>query len=127
MAVLLGVFAVTALAIAGLGVFAAVSYAVSQRTRELAIRTALGATRGRLAAAVLRHGLASVAVGLVAGFAGALLATRLIANLVYGARVVDVATFAAVALLLLAVAAAACWLPARRASAVDPMAAIRGD
>jgi predicted permease len=125
--VLFGVFAVTALAIAGLGVFAAVSYAVSQRTRELAIRTALGATRGRLVAAVLRHGLAFVAGGLVAGFAGALLATRLIANLVYGARVVDVATFAAVALLLLAVAAAACWLPARRASAVDPMAAIRGD
>jgi ABC-type antimicrobial peptide transport system permease subunit len=100
---------------------------VSQRTRELAIRIALGATRTELTALVLRYGLRFVCAGIAAGIAGAAAATRLIANFVYGVRILDLPTVATVTILLTAVTIAACLFPARRALAGEPLAAIRGE
>jgi ABC-type antimicrobial peptide transport system permease subunit len=125
--VLFAVFSGTALLIAALGVAAAVAYGLAQRAREIGIRVALGASRARVIALVVRQGMTPVLVGLGVGLAGAALATRLLGVLVHGVRASDPLTFAAVTLVLAVVGAAACWAPARHAVKDDPLAAIRAE
>jgi putative ABC transport system permease protein len=119
------VFAITALALASLGIFGVVSYTTAQRRGELGIRLALGATSSDLRSMVVRQGLAPVAAGLALGIAGALALGRALAGLLYGVKPSDPLTLAAVALVLFAVAAVACYLPALRVSRADPLTALR--
>jgi putative ABC transport system permease protein len=124
-AVLLGAFAAAALLIAAIGIYGVLAYTVTQRTREIGLRMALGATPRDVMRLVVGQGLAVVLVGLGLGLAGGLALGRAVSSLVYGITVSDPATYAAVAMLLGAVALAACALPARRAARVDPMVALR--
>jgi len=100
---------------------------VSQRTHELGVRVALGATGDRITRMVINEGLRLTAIGAVLGILGSLAAGRLIKTLLFGVNALDPATLAGVIAVLGAVAAAASWLPARRAARVDPLTAIRGD
>ncbi len=125
--VLLSTAAGVALLLGIIGVYAVISYAVSQRTRELALRTALGAQAGQLTGMVLRQGLTLAGLGVAAGLGLALGLTRLLTGLLYGVSPVDPLTFLAVAAGLTAVALAATWLPARRAARVDPTTALRSE
>jgi predicted permease len=118
-------FAMTALALASLGVYGVISFAVARRTPEIGIRIALGARAPRLAAMVLRQGMTPVLIGFGAGLACALLVGRFIAGQLYGVAARDPFTISAVAAILLGAAAAACWIPARRAMRVDPQTALR--
>jgi predicted permease len=120
-------FAISALLLAALGVYGVVSQTVTQRTGEIGIRMALGATRAEVGALVGRQGLAPVLAGLAAGLAAALFATRLVAGLLFGVRAVDPLIFAGAALVLLASAALACFIPALRATRVDPLIALRDE
>jgi predicted permease len=120
-----GLFALTAMLLAGLGIYGVISYIVGERTHEIGIRLALGADRGRILRMVLRQGLALAASGAAAGLVGALVVSRLMVGLLYGVRPHDPAVFLVVPLLLFAVAALARYLPARRATRVDPMLALR--
>ena len=120
-----GFFSVFALALACLGLFGVLSFAVVQRTREIGVRVALGAQRRDVLSLVIGKGLKLVLVGSLIGLAGALATTRLVSNLLYGVTPTDPVTFAGVMSLLVAVAALASWLPARRATKVDPMEALR--
>lgn len=122
---LFGVFAAIALALAMAGIYGVVSYAVTQRTREIGIRMALGADAARVLAAVLGEGMALAAAGVGIGLIGALGATRLIGSLLVGVSPHDPWAFAAVSIGLAVVALAANWIPARRAARVDPMEALR--
>jgi ABC-type antimicrobial peptide transport system permease subunit len=121
----LGVFAAIALALAAVGIYGVVAYIVSQRTQEIGIRLALGAGRSQMLGMVLRQALALAAIGIVAGLIGAFALTRLIQSLLYGVRPHDPITFVAVAAALVLVAFAASFLPARRATKVSPMIALR--
>ncbi|HEX3554071.1 MAG TPA: ABC transporter permease [Thermoanaerobaculia bacterium] len=125
--VLLGAFAALALALAAVGIYGITSYSVAQRTREMGLRMALGAQASTVLWMVLKEAGALAAVGLAAGLALALGATRVMASLLFGVPATDPATFAAVALALGAVALAAAWLPGRRATRVDPMVALRAE
>jgi len=120
-------FACLALLLSAIGIYGVTSYSVARRTHEIGIRLALGARPGHILGAVLREGMALAAAGIAAGVAGALLLTRLLGGLLYGVSAADPATFIAVALLLAAVAAAACYLPARRVLAVEPSEALRSE
>ncbi len=124
---LLGSFGLLALLLAAIGIFGVMSYAVAQRTRELGIRIALGANTASLLRLVLGQGLRLTLWGLLIGLGVAWAATRWLADLLYGISARDAFTFVVVALLLAAVALLACWIPARRATKVDPMIALRCD
>jgi len=122
---LLGVFAALALALASVGTYGVISYSVTRRTHEIGIRMALGA-RGRDAMMlVIRQGVSVAILGVVAGIGGSLAITRLMKSLLFEVSTTDFWTFAGVAALLIVVAFMACWIPARRASRVDPMTALR--
>jgi putative ABC transport system permease protein len=124
---LMSVFAGLALALAAVGLYGVMSYVVTARTREFGVRMALGAPRAAVMRLVVRQGLGTVLVGLALGLIAALAATRLLVGLLFGVKPLDPLTFGAVPAVLLAVALFACWLPARRATRVDPMAALRTD
>jgi putative ABC transport system permease protein len=124
---LLGGFAGLAVVLTAIGLYGTTAYGVVQRTRELGIRSALGAGRGDLLWGVLRQVVVMVGLGIVAGVAGALVLSRLLSSLLFEVSATDPAVFVAVPLLLLAVGAAAGYLPARRATRVDPMIAIRAE
>ena len=125
--VIVTVFAAAALVLASIGIYAVISYAVAQRTREIGIRMALGAAQGHVLGLIVRDGMAPTLVGVALGAAGALGATRLMRSLLYGVSATDPAVFAVVATMLLLVALAACLVPARRAARVDPNVALRND
>ena len=122
---LLVVFASLAVLLALVGIYGVVAYMVTQRTREIGIRVALGAQRPDVIRLVLGAGLKMVCAGVLLGLAGSLALTRLMESFLYGVKPTDALTFAAVSLLLVGVAALAAWLPARRAAGVDPLIALR--
>jgi ABC-type antimicrobial peptide transport system permease subunit len=124
-AILLGVLGVLALVLASVGVYGVLAYAVAQRTREIGVRMALGANRSQVLTMVLRQAMSPVLVGLVLGLAGALAISRVVARLLFGVSTTDPATFVGVAGMLLLVALVSSWLPAWRASRVDPLLALR--
>ena len=124
---LLLAFASLALLLSSVGIYGVTAYAVSQRTREIGIRLALGADGRRIRRLVLREGLRLALGGLAAGLAAALALTRLLAGLLFEVRPADPPTYLGTALLLLGVALAACWIPARRASRLDPSNALRSE
>ena len=124
---LLGIFAAVALALAGIGIFGVTAYGVAQRTRELGIRMALGATAGEVVGLVVRQGMRVAAAGVALGLVGALLATRALRSMLFGVGAGDPITLVGVTAFLAAVALLACWIPARRAARLDPMAALRSD
>jgi putative ABC transport system permease protein len=123
--ILLGGFAALALALAAVGIFGVVSYSVAQRTREMGIRRALGAETENVMRLVLAHGMRLTVIGVAIGLAGAYGLTRLMESLLFGVAPTDPETLAGVAVLLMAVAFVASYLPARRAARVDPMTALR--
>jgi putative ABC transport system permease protein len=122
---LLGLFAVLALVLASVGIYGVIAYGVAQRTQEFGIRIALGASRRDVLALVLVQGTRLTLLGIGLGILASLLVTRLLATLLYGVSPTDPFTFGAVALLLALVALVACYIPARRATRVDPMVALR--
>jgi len=126
-AVLVGIFAAVALALAAVGLYGVIAYAVSQRTHELGVRVALGATSQRIASMVVKQGLGLTIGGAAVGVVAAVLVTRVLSALLYGVSALDPVTFAVVLLVLLAVATVASYVPARRAARVDPLVAMRGD
>ena len=123
--VLLSTFAALAFLMAIVGVYGVLAFSVTQRSAELGIRMALGATPGTVLALVMREGAALVAAGALAGVAGALVLTRYLATLLYGVTASDPVTYAAVVMGLALAASAAIFLPARRAAALDPVVALR--
>ena len=123
--ILLGIFAAVALLLAAVGIYGVIAYAVTQRTREMGIRSALGASPRDLRRLVFRGGMRLALIGLAVGLAGALAVGQLLASMVFGISVRDPLTFVAVFGVLAGVAALACFLPARRATKVDPMVALR--
>jgi predicted permease len=122
---IVALFALTALLLAGLGIYGVSSYIVSERTHEFGIRLALGAGRADVMRLVLRQGLNLAIAGAAVGLVGALIVSHLMAGLLYGVRPGDPTTFAAVSVMLMAVALLACYIPARRAMRVDPVVALR--
>jgi putative ABC transport system permease protein len=124
-ATLIGLFALLAFLIAATGVSGVIAFFVNERTQEIGIRSALGASRGNVIALVLRQGLRLVTLGLILGGGGAILLTRLLRNLLFGVEPTDPATFVLIAVTLLAVVGIACLLPARRAARIEPIIAMR--
>jgi putative ABC transport system permease protein len=122
---LVAMFSAIALLLAGIGIFGVIAYAVAQRTHEIGVRAALGASRGRLIGLVIRHAALLTILGLVLGLAGAVGSTRFMASLLFGVQPNDWVSMAGAALVLGAVALLAAWVPARRAARVDPLVALR--
>jgi ABC-type lipoprotein release transport system permease subunit len=124
-ATLLSIFGVLALSLAAVGLYGLMAYTVSQRTRELGIRISIGAKRGDVLKLILKQGLLLSVIGMIGGLITALIVTRFSAHLLYGVSAADPVTFSITTLLLLLVALVACYFPARRATRVDPMVALR--
>jgi putative ABC transport system permease protein len=123
--VLIGIFAAIALALAISGLYAVIAYTITQRTREIGIRMALGATGGEVMRLVIRQGMITALIGVAAGLALALIATQALATMLFGIGARDPLTFVAAPLILLSVALAACAIPARTAASLDPVSALR--
>jgi len=123
--VLLGVFAALALLLASVGIYGVMSYSVAQRTREIGIRMALGARRADVLQMTVAQGLRLVGAGMILGLAAAFVLTRVMATLLYGISATDPITFIAISAVLLAVAILASYIPALRATRVDPISALR--
>jgi putative ABC transport system permease protein len=122
---LLAIFAATALLLSCAGIYGVLSYTVAQRTRDIGIRMTLGATRAQVMRDVLSHGVRLTGMGLLIGLAGAMAGTRVLSSLLYGVASTDAITFSVVSVLLAGVALLACYVPARRATLVDPLIALR--
>jgi putative ABC transport system permease protein len=122
---LLALFAGTASFLAAVGLYGVVSYTVSQRTREMGLRLAIGASKSSLVRTMMAQGMKPALAGMGIGLAAALALARLLETLLFGVTPFDPASYAATALLLLLVATVACFVPARRASALDPLVALR--
>jgi putative ABC transport system permease protein len=125
--VMLGAFSVFALILAVVGVYGVLSHLVSQGARDIGVRMALGAERSRILLMVLRQGLELTIAGVAVGLIGAAAVTRVMENLLFGVSTTDLATFAIVPAVLIVTAVVACYLPARRAMAVDPVVALRDE
>jgi putative ABC transport system permease protein len=124
-ALLFGVFAAIALVLAALGIYGVMSFAVAQRTHEIGLRMALGAGQDRVVAQVMREGMSLALVGLALGLGGAISVGRVMRGMWYQVGAIDATAFSAVTMVLLATALLACFVPARRATQVDPMQALR--
>jgi ABC-type antimicrobial peptide transport system permease subunit len=122
---LVGIFSLTALVLALTGIYGVTAYAVAQRTREIGVRMALGASKREILGMVLRQGALTGGIGVSLGILGALALTRWLRSQLFGVSPTDPATFLGVALLLALVSLLACWIPGRRAARVDPMVALR--
>ena len=122
---LIAVFAVTALLLAAAGLYAVIAYLVSQRTREIGIRLALGATPQHILGLMMRHGMKLTLIGVTIGVVGAIVVTRLMRSLLFGVAPTDLMTFCICAVVLMVVALLACFIPARRATKVDPLVALK--
>ena len=125
--VVLAVFAAVAILVAAVGLYGVVSHSVTERTREIGVRMALGAERRQVTRLFVAQGLITTAAGAVIGLAGAAVLSRSLQTLLFEVKPTDPVTFGAVTLLLLAVALLACYLPARRAARIDPLVALRTD
>ena len=122
---LLGLFAAVALLLGSIGIYGVMSYTVSQRTREVGVRMALGATHSNVVALVVRQGMLLTAAGVLLGAVGAVVLSRVLSGMLFQVSATDPSTFTAVMTLLVIVALLACYLPARRAASVDPLQALR--
>ena len=122
---LLSVFGLLSLGLASLGLYGILAYAVNQRQREIGLRMALGATQPRVLRMIVKQGMSLVVVGLAIGFGAALLVGRLLSRMLFGVGGNDLVSIAGAALILCAVALVACYLPARLATRVDPLEALR--
>jgi putative ABC transport system permease protein len=120
-------FALAALSLAAIGIYGVLSGSVAERTREIGVRSALGASRGEILALVLRQGLMLTAVGILIGVSAAIAASRVLVTLLFGISHLDPVTYTGVILLLVTVSTVACWIPASRAAGVDPSITLRAE